>query len=74
MRRLVYVYSKKSRKTLVMFVHTWTMRLYALQWTSGSLEVSLWAKLHLLIEMREQKESILEREAECSGGGHSFIA
>lgn len=36
----------------------WTMRLYTQQRTARSLRVSLWAKLHLLIEMREQKEKI----------------
>ena len=67
-------------KTLAMCMHRRTTRLYTVQRTARSLRVSLWAKLHLLIEMREsKKEKILDgekrkRKAECSGGNdHTLI-
>lgn len=54
--------------------------LYALQWTARSLRVSLWAKLHLLIEMREQKEKTedgeerkRERQSAVGGNDHTLI-
>lgn len=57
----------RSRETIenagdVLCMHTWSMKLYALLWTARSLRVSLWAKLHLLTEMREQKEKTRDGE------------